>query len=554
MWKARDRELDRTVAIKIPRRGQLSSAEIDQFFREARAAAQVRHPNIVPVHEVGRDGETLFIVSDFIRGVTLNDWLTGNAITAKESAELCILIAEALHQAHQQGVVHRDLKPSNIIVDESDQPHLTDFGLAKRELGEITMTIEGQILGTPSYMSPEQACGQGHWTDRRTDIYSLGVVFFRLLTGELPFRGNTQVQIQKRLTEDAPDPRTLNRHVPRDAATICLKCLEREPGRRYTTAAELASELARFLRGEPIQARPISPLARLGRWVKRKPWVASTAVLILLLAFFGPLAAIGIDKQRRQLEVRFRERNALIENSKLEIDKGKGRIQNLENQLAAWNGQATPSDFWPPLRETPPRQILIADLFDRSSTTLASQLRSGKYTAEQTARGYMALARMACAVNSPTAKEFYHFAHDALLTLRKQVPDQPRFARALAQCETRLAELSVEGNRDRASQDFENARNIYQDLATEHRSDPVSQIDWLESELKSAFMFPYNVGGAHLARTDQIKKALSGSWPNDPDGIYRVACYLSHEEPILLPPAGEAAPALGTTPITPSSR
>ena len=159
VWKARDRELDRTVAMKIPRRGQLSESEIDQFFREARAAAELRHTNIVPVHEVGRDGDTLFIVSDFIRGVTLTDWLTAHPVSSREIAELCIPIAEALHHAHQQGIVHRDFKPSNVMIDESGQPHLTDFGLAKREIGEITMTADGQILGTPAYMSPEQTRG-----------------------------------------------------------------------------------------------------------------------------------------------------------------------------------------------------------------------------------------------------------------------------------------------------------------------------------------------------------------------------------------------------------
>ncbi len=348
VWKARDRELDRTVAVKIPRRGQLSESEIDQFFREARAAAQLRHPNIVPVHEVGRDGDTLFIVSDFIRGVTLTDWLTANPVNAREIAELCIPIADALHHAHTHGIVHRDFKPSNIMIDEGGQPHLTDFGLAKREIGEITMTVEGQILGTPGYMSPEQARGQGHWTDRRTDIYSFGVVLFQLAAGELPFRGNAQMQIHQRLSEDAPDPRKLNRHIPRDLATISLKCLEREPGRRYATAAELSDELKRFLRGEPIQARPISKPMRLARWAKRKPWIAATAALVAFLAIVGPLAAISIESQRRQLEVRYRERNELIQNTKRDMDRVKDTNKQLAEQVAAWTGKATPSEFWPP--------------------------------------------------------------------------------------------------------------------------------------------------------------------------------------------------------------
>src|SRR4029078_2005023 len=130
--------------------------------------------------------------------------------------------------------------------DDAEQPHIMDFGLAKREVGEITMTVEGQILGTPAYMSPEQAAGEGHWTDRRADIYSLGVILFRMLTGELPFRGSVQMQVHQRLNHDAPHPQSLNRHIPRDLATICAKCLEREPGNRYASAAELADELRRY--------------------------------------------------------------------------------------------------------------------------------------------------------------------------------------------------------------------------------------------------------------------------------------------------------------------
>ena len=227
VWKARDTDLDRIVALKIPRKGQLTEIETAQFFREARSAAQLQHPHIVPVHEVGREGDTIFIVSDLIRGVSLTDWLTGQRPAFRESAELCVEIADALHHAHEHGVIHRDLKPSNILIDQEGASHLMDFGLAKREVGEITVTVEGHILGTPAYMSPEQAGGQAHWTDRRTDIYSLGVILFELMTGEQPFRGNAQMQVHQRLTEDAPDPRKLNRFIPRDLSTICLKCLER---------------------------------------------------------------------------------------------------------------------------------------------------------------------------------------------------------------------------------------------------------------------------------------------------------------------------------------
>ena len=160
VWKARDTELDRIVALKIPRRGNLGSHEIEHFFREARAAAQLQHPNIVPVHEIGRAGDTVFIVSDFIRGYALSDWMQETPPTVREIANLGATLADALHHAHAHGVIHRDLKPSNVMIDEMDRPYLMDFGLAKRQIGEITMTFDGQILGTAAYMSPEQARGQ----------------------------------------------------------------------------------------------------------------------------------------------------------------------------------------------------------------------------------------------------------------------------------------------------------------------------------------------------------------------------------------------------------
>ncbi|QEG43192.1 Serine/threonine-protein kinase PrkC [Roseimaritima ulvae] len=291
VYKSRDHMLDRWVAIKLPRRGQLSSSESEKFLREARTAAQLSHPNIVSVFEVGRDGEQVYIVSDYIEGVTLADWLTAKPFQQRDAAKLCVKLCRALDYAHRCGVVHRDLKPANIMMNAEGEPHIMDFGLAKRDSGELTMTLEGQVLGSPAYMPPEQASGNSHTVDNRGDIYALGVILFQLLTLELPFRGNSAMLLHQALHDEPPSPRKFNATLSRDLETICLKCLEKNPSRRFATANDLADELQRFLDGRPIQSRRITQVERAYRWGTRNRVLAGMLLAFVASLLFGSIGS-----------------------------------------------------------------------------------------------------------------------------------------------------------------------------------------------------------------------------------------------------------------------
>jgi WD40 repeat protein/Tfp pilus assembly protein PilF/tRNA A-37 threonylcarbamoyl transferase component Bud32 len=300
VYKARDLELDRTVAIKVPRAGNLiEGQELDRFLREARSVAQLRHPSIIPVHEVGQQDGFPYLVSDFVDGVNLTSLLTGRQLPPRKAAEVVATIADALQYAHEHGVIHRDVKPSNIMLDNEGRAHIMDFGMAKREAGEVTVTIEGQVLGTPAFMSPEQAGGESHKVDGRTDVYSLGAVLYQLLTGELPFRGNARMLLYQVRNDEPRPPRSLNDTIPRDLQTICLKAMAKVPGGRYATARDMADDLRRFLRGEPILARPVSAWEKAANWARRRPAVAALSgaivgitVLAFALATWQWLAAV----------------------------------------------------------------------------------------------------------------------------------------------------------------------------------------------------------------------------------------------------------------------
>jgi serine/threonine protein kinase/Tfp pilus assembly protein PilF len=286
VFRARQKSLNRTVALKVIGLGQWASkAHVKRFRREAEAAASLEHPGIVPIHEVGeRDGSCYFSMK-FIEGGQLDEIVRREPMPIRQAAELIAKVARTVHYAHEHSILHRDIKPGNILLDAKGEPHLTDFGLARLLESESTVTRTLEVLGTPSYMAPEQALGENASVSSATDVYGLGAVLYQLLTGHPPFAGGTTYETIKLLLDTEPrQPRLWNPKIDRDLSTICLKCLEKDPKRRYPSALALAEDLERWLKYEPIKARRIGPFTRGKKWVRRNPSIAVMAAMLLALA------------------------------------------------------------------------------------------------------------------------------------------------------------------------------------------------------------------------------------------------------------------------------
>jgi hypothetical protein len=341
VYRARQSSLPRQVALKLLLDADWASPnEQQRFRREAEALARLEHPNIVPVYETGLCDGLPYLSMKLIEGgnlaraVAAGRWPVGEKEAQRRAAALLATVARAVHHAHQRGILHRDLKPANVLLDEHGEPHVTDFGLARR-LGGTCLTRTGAVVGTPSYMPPEQAAG-GKDITTAADVYSLGAILYELLTGRPPFEGESALETLLRVQEEEPArPRTLHRRIDRDLESVCLKCLEKDPGRRYGSAEALADDLERWLRGESVTPRPTGRIGRLVKWCRRRPAIATLLALCLLT---GVAVSAGFLWQSR---ADHEARRKLSELSKTEAGERKFRSYLEAVQSAAGRMELT---------------------------------------------------------------------------------------------------------------------------------------------------------------------------------------------------------------------
>ncbi len=342
VYRAWQQELNRWVAVKRVHAGAHADSKVLARFRvEAEAVARLQHPNIVQIHDVGQHAGAPFLVLELVEGRSLAEWLDGTPRPARQAAELVETLARAIHCAHSQGVVHRDLTPANILLTADGRPKITDFGLAKLIIGGGDLRTEtGELLGTPSYMAPEQAAGRHQAIGAATDVYALGAILYELLTGRPPFKAESALETLYQVVAHEPlAPSRLRLKLPRDLETICLKCLHKDPSHRYASAAALADDLQRFLENRPIKARRSSVVERSRRWCRRNPAVAAlcgaTVSLLLSLTLVSLTAAVRIDKARQRANDKAAAEKAAHEKADQAAAAEKVARQKADNAAAA---------------------------------------------------------------------------------------------------------------------------------------------------------------------------------------------------------------------------
>ncbi|MEZ6117235.1 MAG: serine/threonine-protein kinase [Pirellulaceae bacterium] len=336
--RGRQASLNRNVAVKVLLSPALSAQHRERFIRESQIVGTLRHPNVIRVYDAIVHEGTMYLVMEFIDGPTLHDWARSVPLQSKTACRLVAALADAMHTVHTSGVLHRDLKPTNILMTSQEEPVITDFGLARWIDSPADLTNENTILGTPSYMSPEQITRKQP-VGPSADVYSMGAILYELLTGRPPFVAATVLDTLSAVLEQLPvSPKKLVAGIPKDVETICLKCLEKTPAARYPNASDLRDDLIRYLDGKPIAARPVGVVGQGIRWIKRNPVVAILVAAILLLICVSATGLILVSQQRRQVAV-----DSLIESiSNADVYLLPSFFERIEKEAASLSFQLEP--------------------------------------------------------------------------------------------------------------------------------------------------------------------------------------------------------------------
>jgi serine/threonine-protein kinase len=531
VYQARQVRLGRFVALKMILAGEQASVEERLRFRaEAEAVARLQHPHIVQIHEVGEANGRPYFSLEFCAGGSLAGKLDGTPWPVRSAAQLLETLARAVHAAHEHGIVHRDLKPANVLLTADGTPKVTDFGLAKHLDAEAGQTRTGAVLGTPSYMAPEQATGHARDVGPLADLYALGTILYELLTGRPPFKAASVLATLEQVRSQEPvPPRRLQPAVPRDLETICLKCLHKEPRKRYPSAAGLADDLRRFLTGEPIQARPIGPLERLGRWCRRRPALAGVTAALLLVSA-AALASIFWQWRRAEASARLaREQRDEVQRQRDEAEK------NFRLALEANASVADLADQLKPIAGTQSQTVdeilnLTARNYDRLLAEVGERppLLAGKAEMLNAhADVYLEMNRSGPA--SACAGEAL-----ALFTrLAAQDPAAPRYQAGLARShDLRGRVLVVQGHTGPALTAFRTALAIRHELATAEPANPEWQSALSTSHLwiGRALELHGDRAGQHAAYEQALRlrrQLVEHSRDNDP---WRAELGFAHEK------------------------
>ena len=532
VYRARQRRPGRTVALKMLLAGACASPELlDRLRNEAEAVARMQHPHVVQIFEVTEHDGLTCLVLEYVDGGTLAQKLGGAPQPVNEGARLVETLARTIHQAHVQGIVHRDLKPANVLMTADGIPKITDFGLAKLLVGGVSLTATGETLGTPSYIAPEQIDARSS-VGPPADVYALGTILYELLTGRPPFRGESSQETIRQVIFDEPvTPSRFRPQLPRDLETICLKCLEKDPRRRYHSAEELADELRRFLDGKPIKARPVGPAGRLWRWGRRDPKTAGlTAAVAALLA----VGCVGAAIAAFQFQQGYYRERQLYQNERRARDLAEDQSRLAMDAIRTYHTGVSQDALLrqPELKELRKSLLLGAhDFYLRLKENLEGRRSNDPATRLKLAQACLDLGRLATQIGS--MKDARASYEQALALHRGLADDYPEYThqRDLANTYNAIGDLDTKtGRYDDAETAFQRALRIQEELVRQLPDNDQYRNDLAGTNSKLGTVY-HLIGKLDLAKTAHssamaIREALVREHPDNE--TYRHDLALAH--------------------------